>query len=96
MLPSNWKLPRTFRFEGSEHGRMLHVDAGKPPQKDDEITQIGDNEWRITLRWSKEALAEAAYEMTFWYMGKVGELVYSESSPKGWEEMTAPDAGRNV
>ena len=96
VLPSRWKLPRSFRFEESEGGRLLHVDAGQPPQKDDEVIQTGDNEWRITLRWSKEALAEAALEMTFWYMEKVGEVVYSKSLPKGWEEMTAADAGRNA
>jgi hypothetical protein len=96
VLPSDWKLPRSFRFEDSQRGRKLHVDAGEPPRKDDEITQIGDNDWRITLRWSKEALAEAAYEMTFWYMGKVGEIVYSKFVPKSWEEMTPPDAGRNA
>jgi len=96
VLPSDWKLPRSFRFEDSESGRLLHVDAGEPPRKDDEITQIGDNEWHITLRWSKEALAQAAYEMTFWYMGKIGEIIYAQSMPKGWEEMTQPDAGRNA
>lgn len=96
VLPSDWKLPRSFRYENLESGRLLHVDAGEPPQKDDEITQMGDNEWRINLRWSKETLAEVAYEMTFWYMGKIGELVYSKSVPKGWEEMTAPEAGRNT
>jgi len=56
----------------------------------------GNDEWRITLRWSKEALAEAAYEMTFWYMEKVGELIYSNSRPKGWEKMSAGEAGRNA
>lgn len=96
VLPSDWKLPRSFRYENSESGRLLHLDAGEPPRKDDEITQMGDNEWRINLRWSKEALAEVAYEMTFWYMGKIGELVYSKSVPKGWEEMTTPEAGRNA
>ena len=96
VLPSSWKLPRSFRFEESETGRLLHVNAGEPTRKDDEISQIGDDEWRVTLRWSKEALAEAAYEMTFWYMEKVGEIVYSESLPKGWEDMTPPDAGRNA
>ena len=96
VLPSDWKLPRSFRFEDSESGRLLHVDPGEPPRKDDEITQIGDNEWRITLRWSGEALAEAAYEMTFWYMEKIGEVIYSKSVPKGWEEMTSAEAGRNA
>ena len=96
VLPSNWKLPRLFRFEGCKGGRLLHVDSGEPPQIDDETTQTGDNEWRIILRWSKEALAEAAYEMTFWYMGKIGEIVYSKSVPKARKEMTPTDAGRNA
>jgi hypothetical protein len=96
VLPSNWSLPRTFRFENSAHGRLLHVDPGVPPRTDDEIIMTGNDEWRITLRWSKEALAEAAYEMTFWYMEKVGELIYSHGRPKGWEEMSAGEAGRNA
>jgi hypothetical protein len=96
VLPSRWKLPRSFRFEHSQSGRVLHVDPGRPPQKDDQITQIGNSEWRITLRWSTEALAEAAYEMTFWYMGKIGELIYSASVPKGWEKMSPAEAGRNA
>jgi hypothetical protein len=96
VLPSDWKLPRSFRFEDSGCGRLLHVDAGEPPRENDGIIQTGDNEWHITLRWSKEALAEAAYEMTFWYMGKIGEVVYSKSMPKGWEDMTPLDAGRNA
>ena len=69
---------------------------GQPSREDDEIKQVGDNEWRITLRWSKEALAEAAYEMTFWYMEKIGEIIYSKSLPKGWEKMTPAEAGRNA
>lgn len=96
VLPSDWKLPRSFRFEDSNNGRVLRVDRGKPPRKDDEITRVGDNEWRITLRWSKEALADAAYEMTFWYMEKIGEVIYSKSVPKGWRDMTSAEAGRNA
>lgn len=96
VLPSDWKLPRSFRFENSKSGRKLHVDAGELPLTDDEITRIGDSEWRITLKWSEERLAEAAYEMTFWYMEKVGEVIYSKSVPRGWEEMTPAKAGRNA
>lgn len=96
ILPSNWKLPRSFRFEDSESGRLLHIEPGEPPRTDDETTQIGDNEWRITLRWSKESLAQAAYDMTFWYMGKIGEVIYSKSVPKSRKKMTPADAGRNA
>jgi len=96
VLPSDWKLPRSFRYGDSERGCLLHVDRGEPPRMDDEITQIADDEWRITLRWSREAIAEASYEMTFWYMAKIGEVIYPESVPEGWEEMTPAKAGRNA
>ncbi|MBD3336822.1 MAG: hypothetical protein GF355_15020 [Candidatus Eisenbacteria bacterium] len=96
VVPGSWRLPRSYRLENSQSGRLLWVDRGEPPREDDDIVQVSDTEWRITLRWSKEALAEAAYEMTFWYMGKVGEIIYSQSSPKGWEGMTSSDAGRNA
>lgn len=34
--------------------------------------------------------------MTFWYMGKVGELIYSDGVPKEWQEMTPVEAGKNA
>ena len=97
VLPGDWKLPRTFRFEATKHGRRsLHVDPGVPAKQDDQIERIKDNRWQITLKWSKEALAAAAFETTFWYMGKVGEVIYSYGVPKEWSEMTAAQAGRNA
>jgi hypothetical protein len=54
------------------------------------------------LRWSREAIAAAAYEMTFWYMEKVGEAIYTQKDgepdpkPKDWAEMTPAEAGRNA
>lgn len=95
VVPSAWKLPRDFQFKKTETGRMLYVESAKPRWEDD-IVQTGDHDWRITLRWSKEALAQAAFEMTFWYMAKVGEVIYSESVPKAWKNMTPAEAGRNA
>ncbi len=79
-------------------GRRLYVTPLVPPHSLDGIEQTGRDDWRITLRWSKEALAEAAYETTFWYMGKVGEVLYSDPNvmPKDWSEMTPAEAGRNA
>ena len=34
--------------------------------------------------------------MTFWYMEKIGEVIYSKSMPKGWEEMKPAEAGQNA
>ena len=95
VVPGAWRLPRAFRYESLETGHRLQIEPAKP-QSNDKITPVGDDEWRITLRWSKEALAQAAFEMTFWYMEKVGEVIYSGSVPKEWNNMTAVEAGRNA
>ena len=95
VVPSIWRLPRSFSFETTARGRVLHIDPGAPPPEGDRVKQIGSNEWRVTLRWSYEALAQAAYEMTFWYMGKVGEVIYTREMPKNWRGMTPAEAGRN-
>ena len=96
--PSDWRPPRTFRFENTERGRLLRVDETVTPPEDDQVTNLGDDRWHIILKPSKEAIAQAAYEMTFWYMEKVGEIIYSDpdAMPKGWQEMTPAEAGRNA
>jgi hypothetical protein len=96
VVPSRWTLPRTFRFDQADRGQRLHLDPAVPPTDSDHVAQVGDDEWHITLRWSKEALAAAAYEMTFWYMAKVGEVIYSTEVPEEWPEMTPAEAGRNA
>jgi len=53
-------------------------------------------EWRVTLRWSREALDAAAYEMTFWFMEKVGEALYANGVPEEWKPMTPAEAGQNA
>ena len=96
--PSDWRLPRTFRFENTERGRLLCLDETVTPAEDDQVTNLGDDRWHIILKSSKEAIAQAAYEMTFWYMEKVGEIIYSDpdAMPKDWQEMTPAEAGRNA
>jgi hypothetical protein len=96
VLPSDWPVPRRFHFEPSAGGRSLHVEPPAPPEPVDRIERDGDGLWRITLRWSREAIEAAAYEMTFWYMEKVGEVIYSQGVPKEWSEMTPAEAGRNA
>jgi len=96
VLPARWRLPRTFHFEQGDAGRLLQVDPGSPPSRTDSTVRTGEDEWRITLRWSREALAAAAYELTFWYMERVGEAIYSDGVPEEWSEMTPAEAGRNA
>jgi len=91
VVPSNWKLPRTFRWRGNR----LHIDRPRAVP-DDQTTELAPHRWQVVLRWSEEALAEAAYEMTFWYAERVGEAIYSSGVPKEWSGMTAAEAGRNA
>jgi hypothetical protein len=96
VAPSSWKLSREFRKEQTQEGRFLHVETRRPPLSDDVITRTGEYSWNIELRWSVEALAQAAFEMTFWYMGKVGEVIYSQNMPIEWRGMMPAQAGRNA
>jgi len=36
----------------------LKLDEGVPPHDEDLVEQAGASDWRITLKWSQEALAE--------------------------------------
>ncbi len=97
VIPAAWPLPRGFRFETTKEGRkFLHVDPPIPPAAADHVAGIGDRTWHVTLRWSKEALDAAAYGMTFWFMEKLGEALYTGAVPPEWSEMTPAQAGQNA
>jgi hypothetical protein len=94
--PSDWKIPRTIQFKKNGTRDLLTIDAPSPPFDQDQITQLENDHWHISLRWSKEAIASTAYEMTFWYMEKVGEVIFQKNIPREWSEMTPAEAGRNA
>ncbi|MBI3825620.1 MAG: hypothetical protein HY294_06475 [Candidatus Rokubacteria bacterium] len=96
VVPGQWHLPRSFSIVETEHAHAVRPDPAVPATKTDDIVHVGDTEWRVRLRWSKEALAGAAYEVTFWYMAKVGEVVYGGGAPKHLARMTLGEAGRNA
>lgn len=97
VVPDTWKLPRRFWFETEGDSSFLHVEPPAPPAGDDRVERLGPREWLVTLRWSQEALAEAAYAMTFWYMGELGRLLYAEHGVPGeWSEMKPEEAGQNA
>jgi hypothetical protein len=97
VVPAAWHLPRTFRFVQQDGQNVLRVDSRVPPCDSAVIKPMAHRTWHVTLRWSKEALAAAAYELTFWYMAKVGELVYAGGVPPEWAStMTPAEAGRNA
>lgn len=94
VMPSDWNLSRAIVFDERDGNRVLRVEPPTAQLDADRITRSDDGTWRIVLKWSHEALAAAAYEMTFWYMSKVGEVVYKTGSP--WPHMTPAEAGRNA
>jgi len=95
VVPDRWKLSREFSFIQKGGKNFLDTPAVNPPEKHAKIEETGPHEWRIVLRWSQEALADAAYEMTFWYMAKLGETICLKSHPSQLK-MTPADAGRNA
>jgi hypothetical protein len=48
------------------------------------------------LAWSQEALNQAAFQMTFWFMAKVGEIIYRKNNlPSELSYMKPSEAGQN-
>lgn len=94
-VPSSWKLSKEFTFENIQGKTFLNIN-NTIPTEETIISQVRTNEWRIILKWSYEALAQAAYELTFWYMAKLGEQIFSEKLPKGIKNMTPSQAGQNA
>ena len=93
--PAKWKLGRQSEWQ-DVGGRQVLVfpGHGDPPPTRADIQRTGSRTWDVTLAWSKEALAQSAYEMTFWYMGQVGKAVFTSDSPSPWD-MNPDEAGRN-
>jgi hypothetical protein len=97
VLPSNWKLSREWHSVKTDRGRATVLPKPCNPPIETRVNELESNLWKVTLAWSQEALEQAAYEMTFWYMSQVGRHVYkAKSRPKGWEYMTPDEAGYNA
>ncbi len=97
ILPSTWKLSRGWHRVKTDKGRKIVFPELSEPPIQTRIKELEPNLWNITLAWSQEALNQAAYEMTFWYMSQVGAHVYTKKRlPKEWEYMTPEQAGYNA
>ena len=55
VLPGDWLLPRGLRWRQEGDVRVPEVVSGTPPNSSDEIIRVSDTEWRVVLRWSREA-----------------------------------------
>jgi hypothetical protein len=80
VTPSRWKLPRKWKWQTSAEGKreFTLLDSALPP-KGTLVEEPAANSWKVVLAWSREALEEAAYAMTYWYMAQVGCEVFSTS-----------------
>jgi hypothetical protein len=100
IVPSNWKLSREFNFEDDNDGsRKMVFPEPQPPKINNKIEELEPGFFKITLAWSKEALEQAGYEMTYGYMAEVGEHVYSNPEkdlPEAWKGMSSAEAGYNA
>lgn len=96
VIPSTWKLSRKWKSSKHQKGTTYMTFELSQPPNDNQVEQLTSKLWKIKLAWSQEALEEAAYNMTFWYMAQVGKYVYAKKSlPKNWESMTPEEAGYN-
>jgi len=96
VVPTTWKLSREWKSVKKEQGRTIELPEPSKPPIGTYAEKLQPNLWKIKLAWSQEALNQAAYEMTFWYMSQVGKHNYTKKKlPKGWEDLTPEQAGYN-
>jgi hypothetical protein len=96
VLPSDWELSRQFHLQEEQGQTFVVPEQSAPGSLQDEWQETGDSEYVLTLRWSEEALEEAAYGFTFLYMELIGERMFAQKRPPGWEEMTPAETGQNA
>ena len=96
VFPAAWRLQREFWFDEIDGKKFLRTPPITPPPGVGGFEQVGPREWRITLAWSREAIAAAAYELTYWYMGELGTAIYRHRKPEYLKKMTPREAGHNT
>lgn len=97
VLPSSWRVDRACHWVERAKTKSMVYDKPDMPPLPSRTNELVRDLWKITLAWSQEALEQAAYEMTFWYMSQVGQHVYGEDQlPTEWQEMRPDEAGRNA
>lgn len=96
VVPSTWKVNRQFDWINENGIRKMSFPDPDKPKNDSKIEEIAKNTYKITLGWSKEALEQAAYEMTFNYMSAVGISVFeNKPKPNGLKDMPLDKIGYN-
>ncbi|MDP8208592.1 MAG: hypothetical protein P9L92_18155 [Candidatus Electryonea clarkiae] len=97
VIPSQWKLSRKWKWIDNNDTREMDYYERIIPPRPTRIEEISPRFWKITLSWSREALEEVAYEMTFRYMAEIGMHIFKKHGKMSQWEMAHPDqAGFNA
>jgi len=96
VVPSTWKLSRDWTSVKTNQGTRIVFPESSAPSAETRLREVERNVWRIRLGWSHEALKQAAFEMTSWYMSQVGKSIFTKKNlPKNLNDMTPEEAGNN-
>jgi hypothetical protein len=96
VVPSTWRLSRAWTSVKTKRGTRIEFPDSSAPSAETRVQEVKTDVWRITLGWSHEALKQAGFEMTFWYMAQVGKNIFTKKNlPKEWNYMTPDEAGNN-
>ncbi len=98
VMSSDWELNRELvpNDKTDLRSTIVYIDPYGKPQ-DTQVNKTEPDMWKIILGWSREAIEQAAYEMTFYYMAELGERVFTENpKPKDWADMSPENAGMNA
>jgi hypothetical protein len=97
VAPSTWRLSREWTSVKTKQGTKIVFPENSVPSVNIRLQEVQQDVWRITLGWSHEALKQAGFEMTFWYMSQVGKNIFTKKKlPKTWNYMTPEQAGNNA
>jgi hypothetical protein len=95
VVPADWRLSCQFKVLNDNPRTWIFPELISPPLIKD-TWEASDGIELLTLRWSVEALADAAFGFTFWYMAELGKRLYAEDRPTEWSEMSPEEAGQNA
>lgn len=97
VVPSTWRLSRDWTSVKTKHGTRIVFPEQSAPSVETRVQKVTQDVWRITLGWSHEALKQAGFEMTLWYMSQVGKSIFRKKNlPRSWNYMTPEQAGNNA